>query len=304
MNELGSVEVRDFLIQTISRQGTKIGSFVEKVPNMVLKAALEKSDLKMLTTFFAFFAAHLISDFILQFDAITKGKRGTSRGKKAGAFTAHGLIVGIISVGLVAPNTCVQWIGIFAIVFSHIAIDFIKMKSDVNGWFGQKRGNLWTFVADQALHVAIIALVVFLSFDTFNQWGWMQRIATHEQTQQLYIVISGYIVTTRVGQFVIKMFMAGLNSNTSASGQGKNAKEENEKEEELENAGAWIGLLERNLVFLLVFTESLAAVGFLVAAKSVLRIREQRLETEYVIIGTLASFSWAIMISMATKALL
>ena len=48
-------------------------------------------------------------------------------------------------------------------------------------------------------------------------------------------------------------------------------------------------------------------IGFLIAAKSVLRfgtVREEAKLSEYVIIGTLASFGWALLAAWATIALL
>ena len=73
--------------------------------------------------------------------------------------------------------------------------------------------------------------------------------------------------------------------------------------------GRLIGQLERALVFLLVATGNLAAVGFLVAAKSVFRFGEvkdagQRKEAEYILIGTLMSFTWAVFVSWLTTAAL
>ena len=75
----------------------------------------------------------------------------------------------------------------------------------------------------------------------------------------------------------------------------------------LRDGGRQIGLLERGLIFLFILTNLPVAVGFLIAAKSVLRFgtasRDQR-TAEYVIIGTLASFGWAILAALATQAAL
>jgi hypothetical protein len=57
------------------------------------------------------------------------------------------------------------------------------------------------------------------------------------------------------------------------------------------------------LIFLLVLTGQAAGIGFLIAAKSVLRfgaVKDEGKLSEYVIIGTLASFGWAIAASAAT----
>jgi hypothetical protein len=71
----------------------------------------------------------------------------------------------------------------------------------------------------------------------------------------------------------------------------------------LPDGGRAIGQLERGLIFLLVFTGMPEGIGFLIAAKSVLRfgsVSDDRKVSEYVIIGTLASFGWAILASFAT----
>jgi hypothetical protein len=48
-----------------------------------------------------------------------------------------------------------------------------------------------------------------------------------------------------------------------------------------------------------------ADIGFLIAAKSILRfdtVKKNQKISEYVIIGTLASFGWALIAAFATKA--
>ena len=75
----------------------------------------------------------------------------------------------------------------------------------------------------------------------------------------------------------------------------------------LPRGGRTIGYLERLLIFLLVMAGQFSAIGFLVTAKSILRfgtVSNDREATEYVIIGTLASFGWAIALAMATDSLL
>lgn len=65
--------------------------------------------------------------------------------------------------------------------------------------------------------------------------------------------------------------------------------------DELANAGRLIGNLERFLVLTLVILNQFEAIGFLIAAKSILRYKENdTTKTEYVLIGTMASFAIAI----------
>lgn len=70
-------------------------------------------------------------------------------------------------------------------------------------------------------------------------------------------------------------------------------------EESLNNAGKYIGILERLFIFIFVVTGNWEGVGFLLAAKSIFRFGDlkeskDRKLTEYILIGTLLSFGIAI----------
>jgi hypothetical protein len=74
----------------------------------------------------------------------------------------------------------------------------------------------------------------------------------------------------------------------------------------LTQGGRYIGWLERLLVMLLVLMDQPNGIGFLIAAKSILRFGEikdgsQRKVAEYIIIGTFLSFGWALFISALTQ---
>lgn len=80
-------------------------------------------------------------------------------------------------------------------------------------------------------------------------------------------------------------------------------------EESLNNAGKYIGMLERIFVFTFVVSGNWEGIGFLLAAKSVFRfgdLRESkdRKLTEYILIGTLLSFGIAIATGIATLKLI
>jgi hypothetical protein len=70
------------------------------------------------------------------------------------------------------------------------------------------------------------------------------------------------------------------------------------------NAGLYIGMLERLFVFTFIILNHWEGIGFLLAAKSVFRFGDlsnanDRKLTEYVLIGTLISFAFAIGTSFA-----
>ncbi|TWT95881.1 hypothetical protein Pla108_29580 [Botrimarina colliarenosi] len=72
------------------------------------------------------------------------------------------------------------------------------------------------------------------------------------------------------------------------------------------DGGKVIGRLERLLIYLFVLSNALGAVGFLIAAKSIFRFGElsdqkNRLEAEYITIGTLLSFAVGLAIAMGVR---
>ena len=76
--------------------------------------------------------------------------------------------------------------------------------------------------------------------------------------------------------------------------------------ESLVNAGKYIGILERLLVFVFILVNHWEGVGFMIAAKSVFRFSDlaeakQRKLTEYVLIGTLLSFGIAVLVGILIK---
>lgn len=81
------------------------------------------------------------------------------------------------------------------------------------------------------------------------------------------------------------------------------------EDKSLPKAGRWIGYFERILVMTFILLGSYEAIGFLMAAKSIFRFgdlkdnKEIRM-TEYVLVGTLMSFTIAVIIALGTKMLI
>ena len=72
----------------------------------------------------------------------------------------------------------------------------------------------------------------------------------------------------------------------------------------IKNAGALIGNLERMLAMAFVLIGQYEAVGFIIAAKSLLRFKEtDTAKTEYVLAGTLLSFGIATVLGLMVKQL-
>lgn len=122
------------------------------------------------------------------------------------------------------------------------------------------------------------------------------------------VLVSGLIAALDVGSgFVarlVKPHLSELEEELKRSGQDALRPARG-----LSRAGNVIGKLERLLVFVFVLAGQPAGIGFLIAAKSVFRFGEikdaaNRMESEYILIGTLASFAHAVVVSYATQHLL
>ncbi|MFC2969137.1 DUF3307 domain-containing protein [Acidimangrovimonas pyrenivorans] len=231
----------------------------------------------MIETVTALLVAHVLADFVLQTDGMIANKRAPQ------VLLLHIAIVLVLSqaaIGQVAAPA------VLALAGAHLVIDLVKI-------FATKSG-LAAFLFDQAAHLASIAAVAALAPGLWASGLWaglpapLPLAALHGA-----LLIAGLIAATRAGGFAVGMLM-------KRHGQAPDLPEG------LAGGGLTIGLLERGLIFLLVLVGQPAGIGFLIAAKSILRfgtVSESRAASEYVIIGTLASFGWALIVAYATLAL-
>ncbi|WP_339107525.1 DUF3307 domain-containing protein [Thioclava sp. GXIMD4216] len=175
-----------------------------------------------------------------------------------------------------------------AILASHFLIDALKPRL---------RGTaLRVFLADQAAHWLVICALALTLPDLWAHTLWMKTqsgLAPYLPT--VFALVAGAVLTVRMGGFVIGALIQPLAERAPQGG--------------LPKGGQLIGLLERALIFVLILTGQPQGIGFLIAAKSILRFEakggpDHNAANEYVIIGTLASFGWAIACAYLTLGLL
>lgn len=223
----------------------------------------------MFETALALLLAHAVADFVLQTQWIVENKR------RAPAMLAHMAIVGFTAfIALGSANLLV----VLAIVAAHLFIDTIKT-------FALPKG-LGSYLADQGAHVLSIMVIASLFPDTFASGHW----AAHTQMLLLpAILLTGWIIIAPAGGFAVGLLMERFPNGVLPEG--------------LNGAGRTIGLLERSIIYLMVLIGEPAGIGFLIAAKSILRfdtVSKDPKASEYVIIGTLASFGWAMTLAFIT----
>lgn len=244
----------------------------------------------MTQTLTALLLAHVLADFVFQTNWMVANKH------RPAAFVAHGAVV-LATMLVVTGNLHPV---LLALTFLHMAVDaaktaFMKWMSarpQPSGKTEKLSAGLGPFLADQAAHLATLALIaaLFPGLWAAGLWaGWASLPA-------LMALTAGALAATRAGGFAVGLLMAPWARELEGHGNPG-----------LSDGGQAIGWLERGLIFLLVLNGQPDGIGFLIAAKSVLRfgtVADDRAVSEYVIIGTLASFAWAIAVSFATTSLL
>lgn len=234
--------------------------------------------------FFRLLLSHLLTDFVLQPTSWVVHKQQKLQRSKY--LYWHSLIAGILAYVLVG-----QWASVWVIAFvgvTHGLIDYLTLR-----FSGSQ--PLRPFLIDQAAHLSVLLLTwLWLT----NNWDNMGRLISASLTEQRIVtVLSGYLICTTPVGFVVgiatskwqRQLIDPLNPSASDT---------------LDDAGKWIGIAERVLIFSFVLLNQYEAIGFLIAAKSLLRFREGEKaakQSEYVLVGTLLSYGMAILIGLLTK---
>ncbi len=222
----------------------------------------------MTETFAALLLAHALADFVLQTRWIVANKR------RLPVLLLHGAIM--LAAAQAATGRADAWV-LLALALVHIAIDWTKGRLAPPG--------ASAFLADQGAHLASLLAVAWFAPALFSGGIW----AACPAAPALMALAAGAILTINAGGFAVGELMRPYQHAALPEG--------------LPNGGRMIGMLERAVIFLLVFVGQPAGIGFLIAAKSILRFdtaSTNQHASEYVIIGTLASFAWALGLAYGT----
>lgn len=242
----------------------------------------------MLETFVALIFAHTLADFVFQTKGMVENKR------RIPVLLAHVAIVLVLSA-LALGDLHIHVLAVIGI--SHLMMDAVKTHWLPSTW--------QMFLLDQVVHILVIFAVVLYWPDVFasGHWGHSDGLAMALPASLVAAVpsamatISGLVIATRMGDFLIGLVLTDLDF-TPRDATAQDA---------LPSGGRLIGTLERAIIFVLAMTGNFAGVGFLIAAKSILRFsetRENRAISEYVIVGTLLSFGWAMIVALGTTSVL
>jgi hypothetical protein len=220
--------------------------------------------------------AHLIGDFLLQ------PKSWVNEKQKHKALSGVLYLHVLIHAGLILLLTwdIDLWPLAVLIGLGHLVIDIAKIYLQK-----EKNKTLW-FITDQLLHLVLVAGLWYWWFD------YPVIIADPAFSAIFWIYVTAIFFITFPTGIIIKEL---LSSWSEILFEGS--------DESLADAGKYIGILERLLIFTFIVTGHWEGVGFLLAAKSIFRFGDlkeskDRKLTEYILIGTLLSFGIAIVVSL------
>jgi hypothetical protein len=241
-----------------------------------------------LSTLIALLLAHLLADFPLQSDWISRNK-----GKGTWARVIH------VGIHYVVAWSCLRlftnvlflcWFNQFVLIgylAVHFAIDTCKglVSARRSG-----RDNTILFVSDQILHILTVAATTLILVRLNVAWlyGWWPNMAAKTKFH-LLVAATIYSAVMFAGGHLIRYFTKGLSSHLEgATGT--------ETPDQLKNAGMYIGWVERFLIITAIAAQSPAMVGLILTGKSIARFPELKDArfAEYFLIGTLMSVSIAV----------
>lgn len=213
------------------------------------------------SVFLPMLAGHLIADFWLQPRSWVLHKR--ENGLKSLKLILHSVIASALPVIFIFRLN-LWWF--FPVIFVvHLLTDLLKTRL---------KDNIFTFLSDQIIHISVLLILAV--------WGTKEQILP--ETANLWLYISGFVfVTNPAGIFTGLFLNVVITDKTDKTAY---------------DVSAWIGILERILIFVFILSGQFSAIGFLIAAKSIFRFNDTREEgnkkAEYFLLGTLISFTIAI----------
>lgn len=219
--------------------------------------------------------AHLIGDFLLQPD---KWVREKGKNKIKSRYLYYHILIHFL---LLLAVTQFSFLLSLIVSLSHFLIDVSKI------YLENRKNKKYMFFIDQLLHFLVIAGVVYFYYPYTISFSKIYE-------PKSLLLFTALISLTYPTSMILKILLAQWELKEVNKNSGIN------------NAGKYIGILERLFIFLFIFINFWEGIGFLLAAKSIFRFGDLKESkdvqlTEYILIGTLLSFGIGISISLIYK---
>jgi hypothetical protein len=241
--------------------------------------------------FFLLLVAHFIADFYLQKHSWIMCKV-ENKHRSIGLFKHMLVHVALTASAIVLSGISLDasaLIALLVIITSHYVIDI---------WKTYRIFVLKYFLIDQVGHLIFIAAVSV----------WVSGLSLQAALSELHTFFDSKTLML-IGFYLFLCKPVSLIITLSLRKYTEQFDESEKANEGLASAGEFIGYFERGLIATFILLGQFAGVGFLLAAKSVFRFGDMRRQsdrklTEYIMLGTLFSFSFGIAIGKLADYLL
>lgn len=239
----------------------------------------------MLILFLKLLLVHIVGDFVLQTKSLI-----VKRKKNIFYLLLHVLIHAVLLCVVFLPNIQDWWFSIAAISAAHLAIDSLKILGE-RKW---PTRPITLFVMDQLLHLVVILAIVFATY------GFPYEYLTVFLSEKFLLYTIAFLLVAVVSPIFLRIFFSKWDKEHVFQAK---------KTETLLDAGWLIGIMERLIIVFFIQVGFMEGIGFLLAAKSIFRFGDltnakNTKFTEYVLMGTFASFFIAIVVGYALQLVL
>ncbi len=246
---------------------------------------------------FALLTVHIIGDFWLQPNKWVECKNQHKH--RSPALFFHALVQGSLAVLpiLFVTSDFKSLLSIFLIVgVSQWLIDLWKTHQNIRSRF---------FVLDQLLHSLVLVLIA-IHATGITAKELFALLTINNNSAQIITVLFAYLLITKPSSIAIGLVLSKYSKRLKQAESDTNT--DNGVKDLLEG-GQLIGYLERLLILTFTLQGSFAAVGFVLASKSVFRFGElrnvnDRAATEYVLIGSMLSVTLTVLLGIITTSAL
>ena len=227
---------------------------------------------------------HLVGDFYLQPDSwVSERNKNKIYSLSLLKHVAVHFILNLVVLSFLKYPALDILFVVSLIAISHYITDLWKSY--------QAQTNFY-FVIDQLIHFLVLILCWFYLYD--NAFDLVKKVTQQTLKHNSILIVVCYLLACKPASVLMSLGLKAY------------AKQLDENQHGLATAGKWIGYLERCLIITFIIINQFAAIGFLLAAKTIFRFgdlsRNKDMKmTEYVMIGTLFSFSIAILLGLLAK---
>lgn len=161
-----------------------------------------------------------------------------------------------------------------------------------------KQSRVCRFSVDLALtHLLPLAVLLVVWFSLTHNWYGLGELILELLGPKPLIALIAYLFILHPTSALISQLLRPWLNHADLTDEAS-----------LKHAGKLIGFLERFLIVTFVLLGQWSAIGFLLAAKSIMRFNDTRIAkrpvSEYVLLGTLLSFTFSLMVGIGLSGVL